>query len=73
MYATGFSPSLVGVSWAQARRFEYGFRGTDSLGRRYNQPAYPHFQPAADKAEDSLAAQIQRVLDKMIDDLKGKQ
>lgn len=65
--------AYVHTNSAQARRLEYGFRGTDSLGRRYNQPPYPHFQPAADKAEDILAAQIQRVLDRMIDDLKGKQ
>jgi hypothetical protein len=65
--------AYIHTNSAQARRLEYGFRGTDSLGRRYNQPAYPHFQPAADKAEDILATQIQRVLDKMIDDLKGKQ
>lgn len=65
--------AYIHTNSAQARRLEYGFRGTDSLGRRYNQPAYPHFQPAADKAEGILAAQIQRVLDKMIDDLKGKQ
>ena len=65
--------AYIHTNSAQARRLEYGFRGTDSLGRRYNQPAYPHFQPAADKAEGILATQIQRVLDKMIDDLKGKQ
>ena len=65
--------AYIHTNSAQARRLEYGFRGTDSLGRRYNQPAYPHFQPAADKAEGILAAQIQRVLDKMVDDLKGKQ
>lgn len=65
--------AYIHTNSAQARRLEYGFRGTDSLGRRYNQPAYPHFQPAADKAEDILAAQVQRVLDKLIDDLKGKQ
>lgn len=29
-----------------ARRIELGFTGTDSLGRAYNQPAYPYFEPA---------------------------
>lgn len=64
--------AYVHTNSPQARRLEYGFRGTDSLGRRYNQPPYPHWQPAADQAEDILAAQIQRVIDRMTDDLKGK-
>lgn len=35
---TNFSP--------QTHRLEYGFIGTDSLGRNYHQPAFPHFRPA---------------------------
>jgi hypothetical protein len=31
-----------------AARLEYGFIGTDSLGRHYAQPPHPHFRPAAD-------------------------
>ncbi|WP_405803407.1 HK97 gp10 family phage protein [Streptomyces sp. NBC_01187] len=30
----------------QARRLEYGFVGSDSLGRHYRQPPYPHVEPA---------------------------
>lgn len=30
----------------QALRLEFGFRGTDSLGRSYDQPPYPTYQPA---------------------------
>lgn len=30
----------------QARRLEYGFYGTDSLGRVYHQPPFPHMRPA---------------------------
>lgn len=65
--------AYIHTNSAQARRLEYGFVDEDSKGRKYKQPAYPHWKFAADKAEDILAAQIQRVLDKMIDDLKGKQ
>ena len=36
----------VGSSSPQALRLENGFSGTDSLGRSYDQPAYPHFAPA---------------------------
>ncbi|MEW1719728.1 hypothetical protein [Streptomyces sp. NPDC093109] len=37
---------LVTTDKPQARRLEYGFVGTDSLGRRYNQRPYPHVAPA---------------------------
>lgn len=30
----------------QTHRLEYGFVGSDSLGRNYHQPAFPHFRPA---------------------------
>lgn len=33
----------------QAARLEYGFTGTDSLGRNYAQPARPHVRPAMEK------------------------
>lgn len=38
----------VGTNAPQARRLENGFSGQDSLGRNYDQPAYPHFGPAFD-------------------------
>lgn len=38
----------VGTNAAQGRRLEFGFVGTDALGRDYNQPPYPHAGPAAD-------------------------
>lgn len=36
----------IGTNAAQARRLEFGFFGPDSLGRRYNQPAFAHFGPS---------------------------
>lgn len=39
----------------QALRLEYGFRGADALGRVFNQPPYPHWRPAMDKAGQWLA------------------
>ncbi len=36
----------VGPNTEYGRRVELGFVGTDSLGRRYNQPPYPYFGPA---------------------------
>lgn len=36
----------VGTDRPQGRRLEFGFHGADSLGRVYDQPPYPHVQPA---------------------------
>ena len=36
----------IGTEKPQGRRLEFGFVGADSLGRIYNQPPYPHVQPA---------------------------
>lgn len=42
----GASPAaIVGTNAPQGRRLEYGFVGVDSLGRHFNQPPYPHFEP----------------------------
>ena len=37
--------STVGPTVIYGRRVELGFKGADSRGRRYNQPAYPFFGP----------------------------
>lgn len=39
---------------AYGRRVELGFRGTDSLGRRFNQPPYPYLEPGFQKALPEL-------------------
>jgi len=41
----------VGTNSPQGRRLEMGFTGTDSLGRYYDQPPYPHFGPALDEIQ----------------------
>ena len=55
----GGSVGQVGTNAPQGRRLEHGFVGTDSLGRRYSQPPYPHFGPALDevapKYEEAIA------------------
>lgn len=45
----GTITGAVGTNRPQGRRLEMGFVGVDSLGRRYNQPPYPHFGPAFDE------------------------
>lgn len=41
----------VGTNAPQARRLEFGFAGTDSLGRTYAQPPFPHAGPAVHDRE----------------------
>lgn len=40
------SSATLGTNRPQGRRLEKGFFGTDSLGRRYRQPPFPHVGPA---------------------------
>lgn len=49
---------IAGSSAPQGPRLEHGFSGTDSLGRHYNQPPFPHVKPAADEIERVFIADI---------------
>lgn len=53
----GFA-AIVGTNKPQGRRLEHGFVGTDSLGRHYNQPPFPHVAPAVAAVEDPFQAAI---------------
>jgi hypothetical protein len=48
----------IGTNAAQARRLEYGFYGTDALGRNYNQPPYPYLGPSVPKVKAAVEAEI---------------
>ncbi len=67
----GDSTVTVSNDSPQARRLEYGFKGVDSLGRRYNQAPRPHFGPALERTaaeyEEALAAAAVTWLDKVIE------
>lgn len=55
--------STNGTNKPQGRRLEFGFTGTDSLGRTYDQPPYPHVGPAFDEVAPQFieaAKKIQR-------------
>lgn len=64
---TSLSPAgptaTVGTAAPQGRRLELGYRGTDSRGRRYNQPPYPHWNPALDEVAPAFAAAIASIID----------
>lgn len=65
----GSTRVVVGSDAPQALRLEYGFVGTDSLGRTVNAPPYPHFGPAADIVEPEFEAALVAVVD--LDLVKG--
>jgi len=46
----GHWETTVHPSGPYYRRLEFGFTGTDSIGRRYAQPPYPFLRPALDTA-----------------------
>jgi hypothetical protein len=48
----------VGTNKPQARRLEYGFVGTDSIGRVYNQPPFPHVAPAVAATQVEFRAAV---------------
>ena len=48
----------LGTEAPMGRRLEFGFTGTDSLGRHYNQPPFPHVGPAIDFITTTLHAQM---------------
>jgi hypothetical protein len=55
--ATGYQ-ATVAPTVKYARRLELGFKGSDSLGRVYNQPPYPFMGPAM---RDLMAGEAQRI------------
>jgi hypothetical protein len=48
----------IGTDLPYGRRLEFGFTGTDSLGRSYNQPPFPHVQPALGYIGSTLLTQM---------------
>jgi hypothetical protein len=52
----------VGTDVVYARRIEFGFMDTDSLGRRYHQTAKPYLRPALDEHRDEISREIADVL-----------
>ena len=57
-YALGGHRAIVYSNKPQARRLELGFIGTDSLGRQYHQPPFPHFRPAIKELEPLFVSGI---------------
>lgn len=58
----------IGTNAPQGRRLEFGFVGPDSLGRVYNQPPFPHVQPALGHIEESLREEMRAVVQEVLGD-----
>jgi hypothetical protein len=50
----GIVEGEIYVSMPRALRLEFGFVGTDSLGRQVSAPPYPHWRPTAEWLEDRV-------------------
>jgi len=61
-FENGFPSAIVGTNAPQARRLEYGFRGTDSAGRNYDQPPYPHWEPAVKALEGTFEQEVRKAI-----------
>lgn len=62
----GGAQVTVGTEAPQGRRLEWGFVGADSLGRVYNQPPFPHVQPALDTLMPRLPAQLRQAVEEAL-------
>lgn len=58
--------AVVGTNAVYGPRLEYGFSGTDSLGRNYNQPPFPHVAPALAQTEPKVVKLIEAAVDAAI-------
>lgn len=54
------TPLFLGWGAAYARRMEYGFQGTDSLGRTYNQQGFGFTRLAAQQWQQIVSRNAQR-------------
>lgn len=63
--------SAVFTTSPQGARLEYGFNGTDSAGRSFRQPPYPHWRPAAEKIEESFTRECELMVAKALQPLTG--
>jgi hypothetical protein len=56
----------IGTDLPFGRRLEFGFTGTDSLGRNYNQPPFPHVQPALGYIGATLLASMRLAVSEVL-------
>ena len=57
---------VVGTDVDYARRIEFGFADTDSLGRTYNQPAQPYLRPALDENRGAIVQEFGEAIEDIV-------
>lgn len=62
----GGAQVTVGTEAPQGPRLEFGFVGTDSLGRTYDQPPFPHVGPAVDEISKKMPLVMKRAIGEAI-------
>jgi hypothetical protein len=59
---------IIGTNAPQGRRLEFGFWDmTDSIGRHFFQPPFPHVQPALGFIEDTLHEQMRAAVGELFE------
>ena len=56
----------IGTDLPYGRRLEFGFTGTDSLGRSYAQPPFAHVQPALGFIGQTLLSQMRLAVSEVL-------
>lgn len=64
--------ALIYTNAPQGPRLEYGFNGVDVLGRRFHQPPYPHWRPAAAGIQELFDAECTRLVALVAAKITGK-
>lgn len=58
----GVRGPFVGTDDPRGKRLEFGYHQTDASGRTYNQPPFPHFQPAIDEVRPLFHSAMERLV-----------
>jgi phage gpG-like protein len=58
--------AIVGTNVVYAARTEFGFKDTDSLGRKYNQEGMSYLGYAANRQKNELPRRIEEEMDKLL-------
>jgi hypothetical protein len=70
MIRDGMLTALIGTNVQYAKRIEFGFVGTDALGRTYNQAARPSLVPAAEEQQGPYQDRLRAVLSRTVRDVR---
>lgn len=65
--ADGVAEMLVGTNVIYGPRIEFGFKGPDILGRKFNQKAQPYLRPALEEKRDEVKATFQGAFQKVVE------